>query len=366
MNFIPGLEGVVAGETAISHVEGKVGRLSYRGVPIEKLVTMPYVDVLHLVLFDSLPTVEQNAALSDFLAAHGRLTSQEADLIKGMPEDLHPMAVIQAMIPLLQLSAATFDGRSEEAGQGLQIIARFPMLIAAIAGKQKRIDLSLFDDSDDYLERFLAMMNGGLPSAEQLKCFQVVQVLQMEHSFNAGTFAGRVIGSTLATVPAVLSGSVGALSGVLHGGADQAALQAAREAGAPDAAAAFVDNILANKGRLMGMGHREYRTVDPRSAIIKPMAEALCKGTAYENDFETLLAIETVFNQRMAERGKEVWANLEFYKGVVFEALGIGPRFFTATFSMSRSVGWLAHLLESREDNKIIRPTAHYVGRKVA
>lgn len=366
MDYSPGLEGVVAGTTAISNVEGAIGRLSYRGVSIEELVEMEYLDVMHLVLFDSLPDRMERDRLATFLFEHGRLTNEESELISRLPNSLHPMALVQSVIPLLQLHDVDFDDRGNEASQGLQIIAKYPMIIAEISRlKGGPGDTSLYDDSRDYLAGYLAMMNGKVLSQDAVTCFKVVQLLQMEHSFNAGTFAGRVIGSTLAGVPAVLSGSVGALSGVLHGGADQAALQAAREAGSPEAAADLVDGILASKGRLMGMGHREYRTVDPRSNIIKPMAERLCRGTAFEKDFDTLIAIESVFNQRMAEKGKEVWANLEFYKGVVYEALGIRPEYFTATFAMARSVGWLAHLLESRENNKIIRPAAHYIGRLV-
>ncbi|MBT4161856.1 MAG: citrate/2-methylcitrate synthase, partial [Gammaproteobacteria bacterium] len=193
-----------------------------------------------------------------------------------------------------------------------------------------------------------------------------VQLLQIDHSFNAGTFASRVIGSTMAPVTAVLSGAVGALSGVLHGGADEAALSVAREVGSPENAEAYVDRLLSEKGRLMGMGHREYRTVDPRSLVLKPLARELCLGSDLENEFKTLLAIEEVFNRRMAERGKDVWANVEYYKGVVLEALGIEPAFFTTMFAMARTVGWLAHFMESRVNNRIIRPAAMYVGPEVS
>ena len=152
--------------------------------------------------------------------------------------------------------------------------------------------------------------------------------------------------------------------GVLHGGADEAALNDAKRVGSPDAAVQFIDELLESKGKLMGMGHREYRTVDPRSLILKPMAERLCQGTEHENVFKTLEALELEFNRRMNLKGKDIWANVEFYKGAVYEALGIPSNYFTSMFTMSRMVGWLAHFIEGRKGNKIIRPKANYIGHE--
>jgi citrate synthase len=163
----------------------------------------------------------------------------------------------------------------------------------------------------------------------------------------------------------VLSAAIGALFGRLHGGADEAALNDAKAVGSPDQAAAFIDQLLARKGKLMGMGHREYRLLDPRAAILKPLAEELCRGTEHELTYQTLAALEREFNDRMLAKGKAVWANLEFYKGPVYEALGIPAHFFTATFALSRAIGWLAHFVESRVDNRIIRPRAEYIGPAV-
>ena len=364
MNYVPGLEGVVVGETAISHVEGDIGRLSYRGVVIEDVIGMEYLDAVYLVLFGETPDEQISAELSRFMASHGRLTETERNLVRALPTDLHPMRMLQSIIPALELSEDRFPDESPDAVQGLMILARFPSLLAAIAARRgDRALPDLFDDEADYLARYLTMINGRAPTAKQLEVFRVVQLLQLEHSFNAGTFASRVVASTLASVPAVIAGGVGALSGVLHGGADESALRSAREMGAPEHAPAYVDAVLARKGRIMGMGHREYRVVDPRSGILKPMAVELCTGTGFEKDLNLLLALESAFNQRMAEQGKQLWANLEFYKGVVYQALGIDVPYFTTTFAMSRAVGWLAHLLESRQNNRILRPVAHYVGR---
>ena len=187
----------------------------------------------------------------------------------------------------------------------------------------------------NYLGNFLSVFTGANVTAEHEHILTVVQILQMEHSFNAGTFASRVVSSTLAPIDSVFSAAVGALFGSLHGGADEAALNDAKRVGAPENAEKFIDQLLADKGKLMGMGHREYRKIDPRAVILKPLAESLCMGTEDELSYTTLLALETVFNQRMQMKGKEVWANLEFYKGAVYEAMGIPANYFTAMFAMS-------------------------------
>lgn len=362
MGFSPGLEGVIADKTAISNVEGDIGRLSYRGYPIEFLVRQDYESVLWLVLFGEMPSPAERERLVRFLAEHGPLDDHELALLQRIDHDRHPMRVLQAMIPLLSAGDVRFEGLSDEGAHGLRIIARLPTLIAAWRGITTRGSVPSFDGSASCLENFLTMFNGETPNAEALDVLKTVQILQMEHSFNAGTFTARVAASTLAPVDAVCSAAVGALFGRLHGGADEAALLDAKAVGSPEGAEAFVDDLLARKGRLMGMGHREYRKVDPRAVILKPLAAKLCAGTEHQNVFDTLCQIEAVFNARMAEKGKEVWANLEFYKGPVYEALGIPANYFTAVFAMSRAVGWLAHFVESRVDNRIMRPKAEYVG----
>jgi citrate synthase len=366
MSYVPGLVGVVVGETSISNVEGEIGRLSYRGRVIEDVVHLPYTEAMCLVLFGEVPGEDGLELLEEYLYRFGRLSEAEVNLIASMPATVHPMQALQSVLSVVSLEDVRFRDRNMDTSHGLQILAKYPSIIAALhASRGGGANTGRFSESSDYLERFLMMFTDKKPTIDELEAYRIVQLLQLDHSFNAGTFASRVISSTLASVPAVLAGAAGALSGVLHGGADQAALLSAREVGRPGLAQHYVDELLASKGRLMGMGHREYRTVDPRARILKPLARDLCVGSALENDFLILEALETAFNKRMNERGKEVWANVEFYKGVVYEALGIPSDFFTANFAMSRSVGWLAHFMESRANNKIIRPAALYVGPAV-
>jgi len=214
-------------------------------------------------------------------------------------------------------------------------------------------------------ENFLTMFLGTAPTPEQVRMLNAAQILQMEHSFNCGTFAGRVCASTLAPIQSVVSASIGTLFGKLHGGADQAALEMAMAIGSPDKAEAYVQDCLARKEKIMGMGHREYRTVDPRAKILKPMAMELCQEGESRNLLLTLVAVEEACQRAFAEQDKEIWANVEFYKGAVFHSLGIPTHFFTAMFAMSRVYGYVAHYLEFSKNSRLIRPRARYVGPPV-
>ncbi len=348
-----GLDGVVVDTTAVSLVDGARGELSYRGHEIGTLVGRPFAEVAALVATGSF-----DAAFGRRLTAQGTLSEREEALVLGLPEQVHPMHVLQGLTPLLDPTDAFAE--HGDAAQGFAVAAKLPALIATHFRRGSVRDIH----ADDPIRQFLAQIDA--PEHEDARrAFEVAQILQLEHGFNAGTFTARVVASTLAPVENALSAAFGALHGVLHGGADQAALETADRVGSPERAAAFVDDCLASGERVMGMGHREYRVIDPRAVHLKGLAGRLAAGTPHEVTFRTLEAIEARFSERMAERGKDLYANVEFYKGLVFRVLGLPPRFFTAMFGMARVYGYLAHFVESREDNRIVRPQAHYVGPPV-
>lgn len=350
MEIHKGLDGVVVDTTAVSLVDGAGGQLSYRGHPIDTLVTRPFAEVAALVA-----TGEFDAAFGRRLAANARLSPREEALVLGLPESVHPMHVLQGLTPLLDRSDAFAE--HGDAAQGFAVAAKLPSLIATHFLRAP----APYAGEDDPIALFLTQI--GAPEREDAhRAFEAAQILQIEHGFNAGTFTARVVASTLAPVENALSAAFGALHGVLHGGADQAALETADRVGSPERAAAFVDDCLARGEKVMGMGHREYRVVDPRAVLLKGFAGRLAAGTEHEVTFRTLEAIEARFTERMAERGKDLYANVEFYKGLVFRVLGLPPRFFTALFGMARVFGYLAHFVECRQDNRLVRPQAHYVG----
>lgn len=353
MKIARGLEGVVVDSTAVSLVDGENGVLSYRGVPVDELVDRTFGEVAALVVDGRL-----HGDLSRAAAAEAELSDRELALVLSLPRETHPMHVLQGLTPLLDRTGAFAD--RGEAAQGFAIAARLPALVAAHLTGTAPPGSGVADPALRFLEL------AGAPDTEiARRAYNVTQILQIEHSFNASTFVARATASTLAPVENALSAAFGTLHGVLHGGADQAALETADRVGCPEKAAAFVDECLATGTRVMGMGHREYRVLDPRARYLKTLAADLCRGTPHESTYRTLVAIEDRFTERMAEKGKSLYANLEFYKGVIYRTLGLPTRFFTANFALARVYGYLAHFIESREDNRLVRPKAHYVGPAV-
>lgn len=364
MEIKKGLEGVVADTTSLSLVDGEAGRLIYRGYSVEELAQRPFAEVMHLLVFGDFPNRAQLERLEEFLWQAGRLPASLQSSIRELARHgAHPMATLQAITPLLALDPPTeVLGRNPAEQEGLVVAARVPAAIAAIhAARQGRADVQ-YPQSRRYGERYLQLLNGRLPTADEVAVFECMQVLQMDHNLNASTFTARVVTSTLAPPASALSAAMGALYGPLHGAADQGALEMALEVGSPERASEFVAQCLATKRVVMGMGHREYRVVDPRAQVIKRMAEKIATEPSLRRVLDTLSAVDAAFVEQTSQKKRTLRANLEFYKGVVCLGLGIPKELFTATFAASRIFGWVAHIVEQRADNRIIRPTAHYIG----
>ncbi len=353
INVPKGLDDVIVGETAVSLVDGKNGELSYRGVSVDELVNWPFTKVAAWVV-----TADGAYDLETELADEATLSKRESAMVLALPEALHPMHVLQASAPALDRTAA-FDDFGE-AAQGLSIAAKLPAIVAT---HLSRSQLTANIDTN-YIDHFLNQINAP-QSAVARRAFETMQILQIEHGFNASTFAGRVIASTLAPIENALAGAIGTLHGALHGGADQAALETADGLKDPSHARDFVDGCIESRDKVMGMGHREYRVVDPRAKYAKRLAKEVSQGTEHELTYHVLEAIEERFTERMAEKGKDLYANIEFYKGLIYRAIGLPTRFFTTGFAMARVFGYIAHFIESREDNRLIRPAVKYVGPPV-
>ena len=359
-----GLDGVIADTTSTSLVDGEAGRLYYRGYSIESLVRYRFAEVMHLVIFGELPGQARLAQVEDYLWRAGRLPPEIAMSLRELARHgAHPMATLQAITPLLSMDPpAETLGRTPEEEEGLVIAARFPAAIALVhAALQDHAEYP-YPQSRRYGERYLHALNGRAPSPLEVEALECMQILQLDHGFNASTFTARVVTSTLAPASSALASAMGALYGPLHGAADQGALEMAVEVGDPQNASAFVANALATGRLVLGMGHREYRVMDPRAKIIKALANKIATEPSHRRLFDTLTAVDAAFIEQTSTKRRALRANLEFYKGVVCLALGIPKEFFTATFAASRMFGWIAHIVEQRQDNRIIRPSAHYVG----
>lgn len=363
LDIARGLEGIEVDETSISLVEGHRGRLSYRGIPLDTLVTWPFTRVVLLVLEGNEPDPAALEAFESELAAAAQLTTRDCELLDLLAtRPMHPMQVLVAMATAFEHNPAAF-ARYGEAARGVTIAAKLPAAVARLLVVRRGSSAaSPFPGGLDPVRCFLEAINTPVTPA-LMHAMGVTQILQIEHGFNAGTFAARVVASTLAPVENCIAGAIATLHGVLHGGADQAALETAHRVGTPERAAAFVDDCLARGEKVMGMGHREYKVLDPRAAYVKRFAAELSPGTDLDVTTRTLIAIESRFTERMREKNKPLYANLEFYKGIVYAAAGLPTDFFTATFAMARVWGYVAHFMESRLDNRIIRPSARYIGK---
>lgn len=358
-----GLEGVVADATSVSDVDGQAGRLYYRGYTVESLTKYTFADVAHLIVFGELPDAARRAQFEEYLWQAGQLPQVIVNLLADLAKTpAHPMEILQAAGPLLAIEPPVGKlGRTPEEEEGLVFAARLPAAIALIlATRQQRA--FAYSPSRRFGERYLHMLTGVKPVEDAVNVFEQTQILQLDHSFNASTFTARVITSTLAPPASALAGALGALYGPLHGRADQAALEMAEGIGSPSNARAYVTDCVANKKLVMGMGHREYRVVDPRAKIIKQLADRIASSAEHRRLFDTLVEVEKEFVEQTSAKSRALRANLEFYKGVVYLALGIPKDYFTASFAAARVFGWLAHVVEQRKDNRIIRPSAQYIG----
>jgi citrate synthase len=359
-----GLEGVVVDTTSTSLVDGEAGRLYYRGYPIERLVQYPFAAVAHLIIFGELPAESRLREFEEFLWEAGKLPASLTSAITQLSSlGAHPMATLQAAVPLMACEAPRVTlGRSADEQEALVVAARLPTAHALLLALRSGRAPTPYPDARRYGERFLQLVHNAKPDPRAVSIFEQTQVLQVDHGFNASTFTARVVTSTLAPPASALSAAMGSLYGPLHGAADQGALEMAEEVGDPSNAEQFVAKCLAEGRLVMGMGHREYRVVDPRSKIVKLLAEQIASDAHQKRLIATLKAVDEAFVTQTAHKKRSLRANLEFYKGVVYLGLGLPKEFFTATFAIARIFGWSAHLVEQRKDNRIVRPAAHYIG----
>jgi citrate synthase len=358
-----GLEGVIADTTAVSDVDGEAGRLYYRGYPVESLLQHRFADVAHLIVFGELPNAAEQARFEEYLWLAGQLPEFIVEQVTQLAKSsTHPMEVLQAVASVLAIDAPqTTMGRTREEVEGLIVAARLPAVTGLILASRRRRAFA-YSSSRRYGERYLHMLTGIQPTPSAVDAFEKTQILQLDHNFNASTFTARVVTSTLAPAASALAAALGALYGPLHGGADQAALEMAAEVASPSNSQRYVSECLANKKLVMGMGHREYRVVDPRAKVVKDLAQQIAQAPEHRQLLATLIEVEKEFVDQTSTRSRALRANLEFYKGIVYLALGIPKEYFTASFAAARVFGWLAHIVEQRKDNRIIRPSAHYIG----
>jgi citrate synthase len=364
--FRPGLEDVPAAKSAVSFIDGKRARLEYRGIPVEVLARESnFEETAWLLLKGDLPTQKQLAEFDNDLRQRRAIHFRLKDLIKCLPASAHPMDALQSSVAALG-SFYPHRDVTDAAGNWeatLRLIAALPTVVAAFA-RVRRGEEILDPRSDlDHAGNFYYMLFGKEPTPAVRKVLDAALVVHAEHTMNASTFTARVTGSALSSPYAVVASAVGTLAGPLHGGANEEALEQFTSIGGPDKVKGWLDSQLAAnpKFKVMGLGHRVYKVKDPRATVVQELAEHVFAETARPKNYETALELERVTAGVYGPKG--VYPNVDFYSGVVYQALGIPTDVFTPIFAIARVAGWLAHWLEQLNGNRIFRPEQIFVGK---
>ncbi|PSP59016.1 citrate synthase [Halobacteriales archaeon QH_7_66_37] len=366
-----GLEGVLVAESSLSDIDGDAGQLIYRGYDIEDLAReASYEEVLHLLWYGELPTEQQLAEFSDSMAADRDVSGGVLDTLADLAEaDETPMAALRTGVSLLSAAEPEPDKDVEDADatrrEGRRIVAKIPTLLAAY-DRLRRGEEPIEPREDlSYAGNFLYMLTGEEPGGVAEETFDMALILHADHGLNASTFTAMVIASTQADLYSAVTGGIGALSGPLHGGANQDVMEVLQEVdGSSKDPLQWVKDRIDAGGRIPGWGHRVYNVKDPRAKILQSKLADLSEETGESKWLDYTSTIEEYLTGEMELPAKGIAPNVDYYSGSVYYNLGIPIDMYTPIFAMSRSGGWVAHVLEYWQDNRLIRPRGRYVGPK--
>jgi citrate synthase len=361
--YKPGLEGIPAAQSSISHVDGQKGILEYRGIRIEELAEKStFLETAYLLIWGELPTKEELKAFEHEVLFHRRIKYRIRDMMKCFPESGHPMDALQASAAALGLFYSRRDLHNPVyiRNSAVRLIATIPTMVAAFQLMREGNDPVKPRDDLGYAANFLYMLNEKEPDPLAAKIFDVCLILHVEHTMNASTFSARVTASTLTDPYAVVASAVGTLGGPLHGGANEEVIQMLENIGSVENVRPYVDDLLQRKAKIMGFGHRVYKVKDPRATILQSLAEQLFEKFGYDEYYEIAVEMERVVSEKLGDRG--IYPNVDFYSGLVYRKMGIPTDLFTPVFAIARVAGWLAHWKEQLIENRIFRPTQVYNG----
>ncbi|MBM7636403.1 citrate synthase [Streptococcus saliviloxodontae] len=360
MTVSNGLKDMIACDTRISSISDD--RLSYGGYDISELMTnkATFEEVIYLLWNGHLPTqIEYNHFVKELRANYTISDAIEQCLLIQSRPHLHPMSVLRSTVSLLGVYNLQAEERSVEAvyEQSVQLMAKIPTIIAAFA--RLRTGQQPIEPREDlgFAANFLYMLNGEEPSNLEIEAMNKALILHADHELNASTFAARVCASTLTDIYSCVTTAIGALKGPLHGGANERVFDMLVEIRELGDVEAYLSEKLASKEKIMGFGHRVYKTVDPRETYLREMAQALTAGTQEQELFDISRQIELFMKEK-----KGLIPNVDFYSATVYHVLGIDSSIFTLIFAMSRVSGWIAHIQEQQKHNKLIRPRSAYKG----
>ena len=357
-----GLVGVIADETKVSEVMPDINSLTYRGYAVQDLAeACVFEEVAYLLLNGELPNKSQLAKFQEEERNNREISSNLKKIIQNYPKNAHPMDTTRTSVSHLGLEDSETATNTIEANykKFIRTFAKTPTAVAANFRTRKELDI--IDPKKDlsFSENFFHMCFGKVPSKDVVKAFDVSLILYAEHSFNASTFASRVIASTLADIHSAIVGGISALKGPLHGGANEAVMEMFLEIKEPENAEKYILNKIKNKDLIIGFGHRVYKKGDSR---VPTMTKYYYKTAEFYKN-EKFPKISKILEQTMIKE-KNIFPNLDFPSGPTYYLMGFDVNFFTPIFVMSRITGWSAHVNEQLKDNRLIRPLSKYIGEQ--
>ncbi|MEM9065608.1 MAG: citrate/2-methylcitrate synthase [Planctomycetota bacterium] len=362
-DFAKGLEGVVAAETEMSFIDGEQGILEYVGIPINELTAhSTFEETVFLLWNRRLPTEPELAQFTAQIRERYELPAGIAERIASLPKTAEPMHVLRTMISALALHDDNPNDNSLEGAQAksLNILAQAPTIVAYFDRYRRGLDPVKPDSSLSFAANFMYMLNGERPTETMERAFDICMILHADHGLNNSTFTARVVISTLSDVYSALTAAVGSLRGPLHGGANEGVMHMLNEIPSVDDAEGFVMDALATKKKIMGFGHRVYKTKDPRAFALQGLAEQLARDTGNEDLYTKSHKIEEVMEREVGAKG--IYPNVDFYSATTYHSIGLKLDLFTPMFALSRISGWAGHILEQLDGNRLFRPKAAYVG----
>jgi citrate synthase len=362
--FARGLEGVIANESRLGDVRGQEGQLIYCGYEINELAgKVSFEEVVYLLWNNRLPKLAELAEFKQQFAEERDLPGQVLEFIKSTPRTALPIDVLRTAVSMLGLhdpSLLLDDSFGANQRRAVAILAKVSVIVAYFHRARNGLALPKIRKDLGEAAHFLYLLDGAEPSPKKVETLDVAYVLHAEHGMNASTFSARVTISTLTDIYSAITAAIATLKGPLHGGANEGVIHMLQEIGEPANVDAYVEKILAEKKRIMGIGHRVYKVLDPRAPHLRRMAVELSS----ELGEPKWIAMSERIAELMKEK-KGLYANVDFYSATVYYSLGIPTDLFTPIFAISRTAGWTAHILEQLSDNRLYRPLSQYVGEPI-
>lgn len=360
VNQSKGLEGVVAAETRLSDVRGETGELYYCGYDINELAgRVTFEEAVHLLFENRLPNAAELAALKASLAASRTLPQGVVDILRALPASTPPMHVLRTGVSALGCFDPDADNSDPEVAKqkAFRLIAQIPVLTAAFHRMRQGKPVLASRPELGEAANFLYLIDGEVPSSEKERTLDLCYLLHADHGMNASTFSARVTIATLSDIYSAVTTAIGTLKGPLHGGANEGVIKMLQEIGDPAQVDAYIDDALAQKKKIMGIGHRVYKVLDPRAPHLKKMAHGLSEKLGEPKWIQMSERIADLMLQK-----KGLNANVDFYSATVYYSLGIPTDLFTPIFAIARTAGWTAHIYEQLSNNRLIRPQSVYTG----